>query len=160
MFQLLSINMPFCDVCGTEAACVRARIEGAVITVCDSCAALGTVVQSQSSHTPPQKSKRTHDSYQYSQPSYELREDFGEQLQQERRQKGHSIKQVANRLGEKASVIRRIEAQSLIPDDALVRKLHSYCSFHFYVEVPEQQKRKLKEEASLTIGDIARLKEK
>lgn len=137
-----------CEMCGTETASpTTAKIEGAELQVCDSCAGFGTEVSSgETSNTTTKystKSSSTNSSTSTtgsssggssaqgsSRPRRDmfdemdtLADDYPDRIREAREDRGLSQEELAGQLNEKASLIRKLERGDMQPNDAIQRKL-------------------------------------
>ncbi len=136
---------------------------GAILTVCDECARYGTPL-----HTLPSKGKLKQGKQQvHALPrtrygfdeSIEVVEDYAERIRSAREALGWTKEILAERVKEKVSVIRRIEAGEMVPPISLARKLESILKIKLLEPslYPYPQK-KFTQKFELTLGDIAKIK--
>jgi len=168
-----------CEVCGRPAPrLTRVTIEGAVMSVCDSCRRLGkTVVE------PVPVGRNMHPGFRPrlrgvrpapppedlggALEKHELVKGYGQVVRAAREAMGWSHQELGLKINEKASVIQKIEAERLVPDDVLARKLEHALRVKLLVEPAEAA---LQAEAppikadprptTLTLGDLVKLKGK
>ncbi|WP_436924685.1 multiprotein bridging factor aMBF1 [Halosimplex amylolyticum] len=136
-----------CEMCGKETSSPnRVKIEGAELDVCDECTDFGTEVKQQSSSGASTKystSSSSSDSSGSSSSSSsssggssrqrrdmfdemdELAQDYDETVRSARESAGLSQEELARKLNEKASLIRKIERGDTLPSDEVQRKLES-----------------------------------
>jgi len=139
-------------MCGTETSSPnRVKIEGAELDVCDDCTDFGTAVQTaDSSSTSTKYSTGSSGGSSSSSPSSstptsstgggssgggrsrgqdmfddidELAQDYDERIREAREAAGLSQKELAKRLNEKASLIRKVEHGDTLPSDDVQREL-------------------------------------
>lgn len=117
-------------MCGSNTdSSTKVKIEGAVLKVCDSCKDLGKEVKTSSS----KKTKKKKSSSSKRRGSNEvLVPDYGEVLKDAREDEQLSIKEVADELNEKESLIKKIEKQDLKPDKSLAGKLSDRFNITLY----------------------------
>lgn len=116
-------------MCGSDtSSATKVKIEGAVLKVCDSCKDLGKEVQTSSKKKKRKKSSRT----RRRGSGKVLVPDYGEKLKSAREGEQLSIKEVADELNEKESLIKKIEQQDLKPDKSLAAKLSDRFSITLY----------------------------
>ena len=127
-----------CELCGKEAGAARpVFIEGTKLRVCQNCMKFGEEyrVQGGRSDTPApsaavieerlqkrEKRMQTRDVYAGTQ-SVELVEDYGKVIKNARAAKGMDLEQFAASISEKKGTIAKIEANDLVPDDKLMKKI-------------------------------------
>ncbi|QLH83452.1 multiprotein bridging factor aMBF1 [Halosimplex pelagicum] len=138
-----------CEMCGSETSSPnRVKVEGAELDVCDECTDFGTEVKQQSSSSASTKySTSSSDSSSSSSGSSssgsssssggssrrrdmfdemdELAQDYDETVRSAREAAGLSQEDLARKLNEKASLIRKIERGDTLPSDDVQRKLES-----------------------------------
>jgi putative transcription factor len=145
--------MSKCQICGKEVdSTVKAKIEGAVMQVCDSCAEMGEKVSKK------KKKKRKKRSRKRSQK--ELANDYGDRVREAREDREESIAELADKLNEKTSVIKKIEREELKPDKSLAGKLSKELGIELYVnpEVTNYDDTSSSDTRKATLGDVADLK--
>ena len=125
-----------CEICGNDIAGTphRVIIEGTELDVCNKCARYGHEVK----HIPAQKtsistlktppgitlrprSQRRPD--MFDQMVDELLSDYGQTIRRAREARGISQEDLALKIKEKASLLKKIEREDLRPEDAVRRKL-------------------------------------
>jgi len=138
-----------CEMCGSETSSPnRVKVEGAELDVCDECTDFGTEVKQQSSSSASTKystsssgsssssssgssssssssggsSQRRRDMFD---EMDELAQDYDETVRTAREDAGMSQEDLARKLNEKASLIRKIERGDTLPSDDVQRKLES-----------------------------------
>lgn len=120
-----------CEMCGSDTnSSTKVKIEGAVLKVCDSCKDLGNEVKTSSSKKR-KKSKRSSGSSKRGSGKV-LVPDYGETVKSAREDEQLSIKEVANELNEKESLIKKIEQEDLKPDKSLAGKLSDRFNITLY----------------------------
>lgn len=147
--------MASCELCGQESDSLKkAKIEGAVLKVCDSCAEIGSEVSS--SKKKRRKKKKRKKSRKRSSREV-LVPDYGEKLKEARETKQLSIKEVADDLNEKESLIKKIEKQELKPEKSLANKLTDKFGVTLYTnpEVSDHGASKKGNQKKATLEDVA-----
>ncbi|MCS7131319.1 MAG: multiprotein-bridging factor 1 family protein [Hadesarchaea archaeon] len=105
-----------CEVCGVEITgepC-RVLIDGAVMLVCERCSGIGRKLEG--------VERRLTIEPWLDMP--ELVEDYPKRIRQARERLGLTQEELAKRLAERASVVKRLEAGTLVPNEQLVKKIH------------------------------------
>lgn len=146
--------MSKCQICGKEVdSTTKAKIEGAVMRVCDSCAELGEKIDKKSKKK--KKKKRRRKSSQKT-----LANNYGDRVREEREDRELSIKELADSLNEKESVIKKIEREELKPDKSLAGKLSKELDITLYVnpEVTNYDDTSDSDSRKATLGDVADVK--
>lgn len=149
--------MPSCQLCGEDSEELKkAKIEGAVMKVCSSCSDMGDVIEKK------QKKKKTKKKTKSRRPkdTQVLANDYGSRVKDAREDRKLSIKELADDLNEKASLIRKVEREDLKPEKALAKKLSSKLGITLYVN-PEVSDHSTEsgDERDATVGDVADIKE-
>jgi len=124
--------MSSCELCGNDSDSLKkAKIEGATLKVCNSCADLGETVKTKSKKRKKKKKKsRTR---RKKRDTKTLANNYGNLVKQAREDEKLSIKEVAESMNEKESVIKKIENQELKPDKSLASKLSKEFGIDLYV---------------------------
>ena len=148
--------MSECEVCSSALARERkARIDGILFMVCERCLELGTEVPV--SIRPARK--------EAPKPKPIVDEDlvlaagFGEMIRREREKRGLSQEELASKIGEKASVIRRAE-HGMEPEEREAKKLERFLGIKLYEKQPLVISKAKEEKSILTLGDVAEIKRK
>jgi putative transcription factor len=137
-----------CEVCGRGARS-KARIENVAVAVCERCVALGQEIKVPARAPKPKPLP----------PELEqvLRQDFASVIKRSRERAGLTQEQLAQRLNEKTSLIRRIE-NGWEPSLALIRKLERFFRIKLTLAVSSSNGRKIASRKPLTVGDIAEVR--
>ena len=116
-----------CEICGGNRANQTILMDGVEMLVCPQCANYGTPVKQPSkqnvnfrSRLPAEKVERFDDT--------PLIHDFGAKIKTAREKKGLTIKELAEKLFEKESVLHKIEQQKHPPEKRLIEKLEKFLS--------------------------------
>lgn len=134
-----------CEVCGRRifGKPLKAVIEGAKLMVCGECAKLGLIYwetrvpqrRRRTVKPPPRSSKRKPPSKIT--VTLELVDDFGSRVRQGREKMRLSHEDLGRRIGEKVSVLRKIESGKMVPDHRLSNKLEHSLQVKLLVPVSE-----------------------
>ena len=168
-----------CEVCGGQiyGKPRKALIEGAKMIVCQECAKLGSihfepeVKSSMPSHVSVKRTRRTPAAASFltrrttaSVPEdFEIKEGFGSLVRAARERLGLSQEDLGKKIGEKVSILRKIEVEKISPDRRLARKLEHFLKVELLVppkdyEIPEDLSSP--HPSGVTLGEIAELKTK
>ena len=133
-----------CEMCGTETASpTTAKIEGAELDVCDSCAEFGTAVRTEEPSSTSTKYSTSSSGSSGSSTSSgsassgggggrrrdmfdemeEVAGDYDARIRNARESRSLTQEELANQLNEKASLIRKLERGDILPSDDVQRKL-------------------------------------
>jgi len=150
--------MPSCQLCGESSDNLKkAKIEGAVLKTCDSCANMGDVVEQKKKKkvkkTTKKRSQRPRD-------TEVLANDYGKRVKSAREDEQLSMKELADDLNEKASLIKKVERAELKPDKALAGKLSKKLGVTLYVNSQvSDHEIESGDDRKATLGDVAEVKE-
>ncbi|TET19743.1 TIGR00270 family protein [Candidatus Bathyarchaeota archaeon] len=162
-----------CEVCGRRirGKPFKAMIEGAKMIVCGGCAKLGSV------HWEAQPVRRIKRPAKILKPvklsikkpstpslieTLEVVEDFGARIRKARRELELSHEDLGRKIGEKVSVLRKIESGKMTPDHALAEKLGHTLKIKLLVP-PSEPKAPSTVSSSpreITLGELIHLKKK
>lgn len=126
-----------CELCGKEGPTREAIISGARLQVCQSCARFGElsgsggssgsgapVSQSVIDQRLEKRKRRMQSKDIYAgTTSVELIDDYGGAIRRAREAQGKDLKDFANEIQEKQGILAKIEANDLVPDEKLMKKL-------------------------------------
>ena len=162
-----------CEVCGRRilGKPLKATIEGAKMIVCGNCAKLGTVYLEATSLPAPRKRKITkHATPKFSmrkQPpqvteDLELIDSYSLQIRQAREKHGLSHEDLGREIGEKVSVLRKIETRKMTPNHQLAEKLEHALGIRLLVppSEPKIPSLSLPKPPEITLGKIVHLKKR
>ena len=161
-----------CEVCGRQiiGKPYKAVIEGAKMVVCGNCAKLGSAYWEE---TPQRRIKRIAKPLPKisvsgkKQPprlaeALELVDNFGLRIRRAREGMELSHEDLGRKIGEKVSVLRKIESSKMTPDHMLAEKLQHALKIKLLVppSEPKVPSAALSQPREVTLGDVIRLKEK
>ncbi len=162
-----------CEVCGhrIEGKPYRAIIEGAKMTVCEECAELGSVSWEapQVKRTVKKKAKLTLKILPKRMPpelgltqTLELADDFSLRVRRAREKLGLSHEDLGKKIGEKVSVIRKVESGKMVPDNRLANKLEHELKIELLVppSEPKIKSASLPAPHKAALGDVVQIKGK
>jgi len=149
-----------CEICGRE---IHGRghtivVEGSEMTVCSLCKDYGeeksTVVQHGIVKVVKKEKKVKPIEF-----TEELVENYNEIIKREREKRGWSQEELAKKIQEKVSLIRKIENKEITPEPEVVEKLERTLGVKLREKVEEVkiQGRKLE---NLTLGDVVIIRKK
>ncbi|MBD3194005.1 MAG: TIGR00270 family protein [Candidatus Lokiarchaeota archaeon] len=167
-----------CPICGglIWSGGEKVLIEGAKITVCQSCASHGKKIISRpksksrykrsnaGSKSYPKKSSspKTY-SKKYTSPNKVIIENYAEKIRKVRERRGLTQEKFAQRLHEKESLIRRIESAKTKPTLQLAKKIEKTYKIKLIEEADITEvktDRYMKRKGGTSLGDIAFIKKK
>ncbi|MBX5320860.1 MAG: multiprotein bridging factor aMBF1 [Candidatus Bathyarchaeota archaeon] len=165
-----------CEVCGRKihGKPIRAMIEGAKLTVCSECSKHGTIIWEEPKTALQQQKPKTAMTMKTTPPKgqigkpqktvespLELVVDFDVRIRRAREKLGLSHEDLGRKINEKVSVLKKIEARKIRPDDRLAAKLEHALKIKLLMPaleekassatIPESSRREL------TLGDLIRI---
>ena len=124
-----------CEMCGKEVPLTKTVvIEGSRLNVCPNCARFGEDYRANQSGAPistsvidqrlekRERRMKTRDIYAGA-SSTELVDDYGGVIREARIAKGMDLDQFAASILEKKGTLAKIESNSLVPDDKIIKKI-------------------------------------
>ena len=164
-----------CPICGGKiwGRGQKVLIEGAKLTVCQSCAQYGVKIKS-----VPKAGNKVNPDYAKSKSSakkkaynkqiddgLEIVADYVSKIRNARNSRGLNQDQFAQKLNEKPSLLRRIEAGKVEPTIKLAKKIEQIYEIILVKKVDETepsttQNKYMKKSGSTSLGDIAIVKRK
>jgi len=166
-----------CEICGRpiQGQPKIVKVEGSELRVCEECAQFGREVarpragserrargrRAPAPRRAPRPRRRRPRGVDPFSEGYEVVPDYAERVREAREKKGWSQEELAEKLGEKVSVIRRIEAGKMEPDVDLAKKLEKILE----IELLEPLESTGSEASSsgdegLTLGDVVEIRKK
>lgn len=140
--------MAECELCNSKSATRKAKVEGVILRVCDECVKFGEEI-------PTIEFKSTKKFLVIEEPKETLKSNFHIILKRTREKMGLTQEQLAKKLKEKLSVIKKIE-NGWEPSLNLIRKLEKFFSIKLTEELKEEVfERKSRKE--ITIGDVVEI---
>ena len=149
-----------CQLCGEETdSTVKAKIEGAVMKVCDSCSEMGEKIQKKTKKNS-KKSKKKKRKRTSKDEEKVLTNNYGEKIRNERENREMTMEELADQMNEKTSVIQKIEQEELKPDKKLAGKISKKLGLKMYVnpEVTSYDDTSDGDNRKATLGDVANIK--
>jgi putative transcription factor len=159
-----------CDVCGREIIGKphHVIIEGAKLTTCAECARLGSSEwkpEPRSLSLPKRAEPPTRIRSRKLSRIRDLREDltitenFGTIVREARQRLNISQEDLGRKIGEKVSVIRKVEGEKIMPNERLARKLERALGIRLIVPLVEPKvPASSRTSRGVTLGEIAYLK--
>ncbi len=155
-----------CEICGIEirGRSQRITLEGTTLEVCNKCAQLGRPIKI---WTPtPQKAspagkavynKRTRRDV-FDTLEEELVTGYDSIIREARERQGLTIEELASKINEKASLVRKIERGNIHPEDSVRKKLEHTLQIKLTEEVAKEEYTERTAGKTTTLGDIAIIK--
>lgn len=158
-----------CELCGKEVTfSKKVTIEGVQLQVCAECAKFGieaTKPAPKELGPKPIIEKRLEVREKRSRPKdvleaterEELVEDYGARIRNARSKRGMTQKDLAMKINERLTVLSKIEAGDMRPDDKIVGKLEKELGIKLKEKVQEAQVSKAMASSSLTLADLIKM---
>jgi putative transcription factor len=139
-----------CELCGRNGQLVKTEIEDVILSVCNNCAQLGR--RAEVKYDLPDKAKIRIDETQ-------VKPEFASLIRNARNASGLTIEALGEKIGEKASILERIE-KGMRPTNEVAKKLEKALKIKLLgqEDVEYEIGRSSKFEPSL--GDVAMIKRK
>ncbi|UCC19438.1 MAG: TIGR00270 family protein [Promethearchaeota archaeon] len=164
-----------CPICGSIiwGKGQRVLLEGAKITVCYNCAQHGTKIQNYSKNTQTKKiysqdrskSIKRQETKRDIINNLEIVPDYAKKIRNKRNSLGLNQDQFAQKLNEKPSLLKRIEAGKVEPTIKLAKKIEDVYQIKIFKKVDEieadfSNNKYMKKSTGSSLGDIAFIKKK
>ncbi len=157
-----------CEICGDDIKGnpIRVTVEGTVLDVCSNCAHYGkpqdkwTPVSRKM--TPTERVIVTHRPKRdvFDRLEGEIIPDYAQVIKKARESQGLTIEELASKMMEKATLIRKIEREELIPEDTVRKKLENTLNIKLTERVSSQDQRSGGFIRGTTLGDVAIIRKK
>ena len=173
MYYLTGVSIVQCEVCGYPVfgKSQQVIIEGAKMSTCSRCAKLGSGFwepKSQKQNIHAKTSKISHVKripakkrrFEYVNEDLVVIESFKLIIRKSREKMGYSQEDLGMKIGEKMSVIRKVESGKMVPDHRVASKLEHALKIKLLVplEEPKMQFSSSKTSKGITLGEIVQLK--
>ncbi len=149
--------MAQCDLCGSESQLSRSVIEGALLSVCRKCISFGNGVEIGS-----QPVSRRKVDLAVPEIEEEIVQDYAERIKTAREKNCLTQEFLAKSLGERESILQKIEAGHNEPTINIARKLENFLKIKLIekIELKSEKKTLIIKDGSMTIGDLLKLAKK
>ncbi len=141
------VCIPECETCGANSALVRAVIEDTYLNVCKRCAKLGSVLEEPVQVVPKKD-------FEIQVP--EIAPDFKDIIKSARSSRKMTRRELAERIGEKESVIARAE-KGIRPPRHVANKLEKTLGISLAYE-EHDQKILVQKTEEITLGDVLEIR--
>ncbi|MDW7989826.1 MAG: multiprotein bridging factor aMBF1 [Archaeoglobaceae archaeon] len=151
-----------CEICGKEIRAPGHKIivEGTELSVCTSCKKYGSENVSAARQVDVKriiiKRRKPQTKVEFKE---ELVENYNLIIKTEREKRGWSQEQLAKKIQEKESVIKKIENAEITPEPEIIEKLEKIFSLKLRESIPEVKIDKVSQ-MTPTLGDIVTVKKK
>ncbi|MCL7411819.1 MAG: multiprotein bridging factor aMBF1 [Methanosarcinaceae archaeon] len=157
-----------CEICGSEihGGSVKVTIDGSELDVCGKCSQLGTVTNKRTPVSrkvaPVARSMPTRRSTtrKLEAMSDELVDDYETVIRDARRSHSWTQEQLAEKIKEKASLLKKIERGEITPEDSILKKLERTLDIKLTERTGESNWSGESLNKGTTLGDIVKIKRK
>jgi putative transcription factor len=157
-----------CEICGSDIKGnpIRVTVEGTVLDVCGKCAHYG---KPQDKWTPVSRkispAERVIAAHKPKRDIFDKLEDeiitdYAQVIKKARESMGLTIEELASKIMEKATLIRKIEREELIPEDAVRKKLETTLNIKLTEKFSSHDQRGGGFIRGTTLGDVAVIRKK
>jgi putative transcription factor len=157
-----------CEICGIDikGAPIRATVEGTVLDLCSKCARYGKVSDKWTPVSrkimPTERAIAIHKPRRdvFDKIGDEIVTDYSAIIRKARESQGFTIEELASKLMEKSTLLRKIEREELVPEDSVLKKLENALNIKLTERVSSQDQRGGGFIRGTTLGDVAIIKKK
>ena len=147
--------MSNCDLCGKDSELFKARIEGSLVDACERCSRFGEVLWKLEEIKPEIKSRKIEE-----EDSESIIENYDKIIRKERERRGLKQDELALKLNERESLIRKIENKEIMPSLRIAKKLETFFDVKLIENISNNKfEIKRTEARSFTLGDVIKQKE-
>jgi len=146
-----------CMICGKETKKIfKIEVEGSLIEVCENCAKeFGNIVKIENFEKNKKESKRIPE---FESEEVELVEDYNEKIREVREKMKLTLKEAAEKIGIKESILSKIERGELIPDKKTLEKIEKFFKIKLEEKVEYKKLKSHDKEEKLRIADVVEIK--
>lgn len=143
-----------CTICGKKVPRLfKAEIEGTILEVCEECLSFGEKIIEPEVLTRVRKVKRK--------PLVEEEtvfvDNYGKLIVAAREKMNLTREEFAKKINERESVIRRVEAEQMRPNDALTKKIERFLGIKLTKTYEKRRIDKKAQRGKLTLGDVVEI---
>jgi putative transcription factor len=157
-----------CEICGIDikGAPIRATVEGTVLDLCSKCARYGKVSDKWTPVSrkimPTERAFVTHKPRRdvFDKLGDEIVTDYAAIIRKARETQSLTIEELASKMMEKSTLLRKIEREELVPEDTVRKKLENTLNIKLTERVSSQDQRGGGFIKGTTLGDVAIIKKK
>lgn len=136
-----------CELCGSRNATRKTKVEDAILTVCEDCVKFGQEIPTIELRSTNKAIPKLEGLEQAVKPNFHIL------VKNERAKRNLTQEELAKKLNEKSSLIKRIE-DGWEPSIGAIKKLERFFKIKLTEEVEEKQLEKKTSKSNLTIGDV------
>jgi putative transcription factor len=148
-----------CEICGKETNKIFiTEIEGTVLRLCEECSRGGRILNIIEEEKKIKENLKP--KIDFENEEYDLVENYGEIIAEARNKMNISIEELAKKIGEKESLVRKIEKEDIRPSDKVIDKLERFLKIKLREKIEAKPKRDKKEEdIKLRIADVVKIRD-
>jgi putative transcription factor len=148
-----------CEICGKETNKIFiTEIEGTVLRLCEECSRGGRILNIIEEGKKIKESLKP--KMDFEDEEYDLVENYGEIIAEARNNMNLSIEELAKKIGEKESFLRKIEKEEIKPSDKVIDKLERFLKIKLREKIEAKPKKEKKEEdIKLRIADVVKIRD-
>jgi putative transcription factor len=151
--------MPECEICGRYTdELYTIEVEGAILQVCKQCSTKGKFIAKVREEKPKKQVTIINE-----QPVEELIDDYDKVIKEERKKMGLTQEELAKKINEQLTTIKKIENGDLHPTEKQAKKFEKLFGIKLYQVIKKQSLEELKKpdkKESLTLADVVKIKKK
>jgi len=159
-----------CEICGAEirGKPISVTIDNSELQVCPKCAPYGQPVNKRApvsrkvspvARAAPRVTKRPQKNF-FDILKDELVDDYEHIIREARESHGWSQEELAAKIKEKASLIKKIERKEIVPEDSVRKKLEHTLNIKLTERVSDSDQEVSHFKKDTTLGDIVTIKRK
>jgi len=157
-----------CEICGSDIKgnAIRVTVEGTVLDVCSKCSRYGkptdkwTPVSRKISPIEKVMVTRRPRRDAFDKLEDEILSDYAHIIRKARESQGLTIEELASKMMEKSTLLRKIEREELFPEDSVRKKLESALNIKLTEKISSQDQRGGGFIRGTTLGDVAIIRKK
>jgi len=154
-----------CELCGRSILeGKKVKIEGSILTACDQCSEYGEIIKTVKKKKPvKEKTRKAKKKIEFNiETDDELIEEYGYAIKKARELKHLTQEELAKKINEPISVIKKIESMKYEPNNKIVSKLENKLAIK--LKQRKQSKKITQSERiqsrDMTLGDVIVVKKK
>ena len=156
--------MATCEMCGNETSLVKARIEGAVLDVCEECARFGEIIARPRmvDLTPTPKHQQATQTPKRREIIEQIMPDYAAKIKAARERLGLTQEEFSKKLNERWSLMQKMESGEMKPSIEQARRLEKALRIQLVEQFGEDGEIPLgdarRKDDSFTLGDFIKKK--
>ena len=120
-------KLPECTLCGKHVTSLnKIELEGAIVEVCDECVRFGRRIEVKINRKIYKPLAKEVNFSEIITEGFTLASDYGKRIREARESLGLTRMEFAKKINERESIIRRLERQTMEPDEKLTEKIERF----------------------------------